>query len=143
MISQFRVIILPALIHVNMEENEYQRQCTGCEAVFIASRADQLFCRSTCRCDFHNRNARQKRKQVKRIASILNKNREILKYCFAHMGLDSRITRRQLEEAGFNFTYHTHSLQDGNTKEKYDFIYEFGFCNLGDGQYKLVRNGGI
>lgn len=123
-----------------MREDEYKRNCPECYKEFMAHRADQMFCCSKCRYDFHNRLARNNRKKILPMDNILHKNREVLmSLCKDSSAI---VSRNQLLEAGFDFAFHTHSLQDSN-KVKYDFVYEFGIAHAGEGNYKIVKHATI
>lgn len=120
-----------------MRTEEYKRNCPECYNEFIAGRADQTFCVAKCRYDFHNRIARNKRKKIIPMDNILHRNREVLMdLC---NGDAATVSRQQLLDAGFDFSYHTHSLQDAN-KVKYDFVYEFGISPVGSGNYNIVKH---
>jgi uncharacterized Zn ribbon protein len=122
-----------------MREDEYKRNCPECFQDYIAKRSDQIFCRNKCRYDFNNRIARAKRKNILPVDSILHKNRKVLMELYKDT---KTVSRDELLKAGFNFSFHTHSLQDGN-KVKYDFVYEFGITQADKDNYKIVKHAAV
>ncbi|ARS38575.1 hypothetical protein CA265_02310 [Sphingobacteriaceae bacterium GW460-11-11-14-LB5] len=112
-----------------------ERLCLDC-GTLIRGRADKKYCDDACRNNYNNRLKVEDNLVIKRVNSILKKNRAIL------AGLNptgkTKITRKKLITAGFNFEYHTYSYEthNGNT---YIFCYEYGYLILNDDRYLLVK----
>ena len=101
---------------------EEKRLCLECESV-LKGRKDQKFCSDLCRNAYHNKNNEDANRFVRRINSILRKNRRILE----HLNPEGKTTidGLLLAEMGFNFHYYTniYTTQKGAS---YFFCYEFG-----------------
>ncbi|TCD11262.1 hypothetical protein EZ449_07165 [Pedobacter frigidisoli] len=112
-----------------------ERSCLDC-GMPLKGRADKKFCDDACRNNYNNNLKIGDSLVLKRINSILKKNRSIL----AKLNPDAKAktTRKKLLSAGFNFDYHTHTYQtqNGNT---YIFCYEYGFLSLADEEFLLVK----
>jgi hypothetical protein len=80
-------------------------RCLDCNEE-ISGRRDKKFCNDQCRINYHNIIAQERNKGLRKINSILLKNRKILEELF--LAGKSEISRSQLQNAGFNFKYHTH-----------------------------------
>ena len=81
-----------------------ERFCNECKTKLVG-RKDQKFCSDYCRNTFNNRNNEDATAYVRRINSILRKNRRIL----AALNPDGKKTvdAITLAEEGFNFHYFT------------------------------------
>lgn len=111
------------------------KTCLDCGNT-IKGRADKKFCDDQCRSNFNNKLKADDSKEVKRINSILFKNRKIL----SKLNPDGKIKvpKAKLEKAGFNFSYHTHQYQTAKGAT-YVFCYDYGYLVLESDWYLLVR----
>jgi hypothetical protein len=109
------------------------RQCLDCKQE-ISGRRDKKFCSDQCRVNYHNTIAQEKLKAFRKIHKILLKNRNILSD-LSHSKF-SVFSRLQLQNAGFNFKYHTHVLLiDG---KKLTFTYDYGYVFVKLSQIKII-----
>lgn len=126
------LLILVNLVVIKAME---KRVCLEC-GVKLAGRKDQKFCSDYCRNTFNNRQNEDANATVRRINSILRKNRRIL----AKLNPDGKKTVDgiTLAEEGFNFHYFTniYRTQKGS---KYFFCYDYGYLKLENDQYMLVQ----
>jgi hypothetical protein len=115
---------------LNME----QRLCKECNQK-LQGRKDQKFCSDYCRNAYNNKQNEDANKYVRRINSILRKNRRILE----HLNPEGKKTvdAITLAEEGFNFHYFTniYTTQKGGN---YYFCYEYGYRKIENNQYILV-----
>lgn len=111
------------------------RLCLDCGTA-VKGRADKKFCDDSCRNNYNNRIKTEDGLVLRRINSILKKNRSILAQ-FNPNG-KAKISRKKLISAGFNFDYHTYyyETQSGNC---YVFCYEYGYLILNDDRVLLVK----
>lgn len=111
------------------------KECLDC-GIPIKGRADKKFCDDQCRSNFNNKLKADDSKAVKRINSILYKNRKIL----AKLNPDGKVKvhKNKLEKAGFNFSYFTHQYQTVKGAV-YIFCYDYGYLSLENDWYLLVR----
>jgi hypothetical protein len=79
--------------------------------------------------------------ELQRIELILKKNRRILKKMFGKKDSDG-MKREKLLKEGFDFDYHTHHVISKIKKNEFIFCYDFGFCALAAGTYKIVKTFG-
>ncbi len=112
-----------------------ERLCLDC-GNSIKGRADKKFCDDSCRNNHNNRLKVEENFVLRRINSILRKNRSILAK-LTPKG-KTKVSRKKLINAGFNFDYHTFSYvtQNGNV---YVFCYEYGYLLLSEDSYLLVK----
>lgn len=125
------------LINVNIvrKESMEERVCLECK-MKISGRKDQKFCSDYCRNTYNNRLNEDANNYVRRINTILRKNRRILEKLnpTGKRTVDAML----LAEEGFNFHYftNTYKTQKGNL---YYFCYEQGYSKLEGNQYMLVQ----
>jgi hypothetical protein len=112
-----------------------EKKCQECGGS-IRGRSDKKFCTDMCRNAYNNRLRTNTFGGVRRVNSILYRNRKILSK-FTKSS-NTKIDRRILAEYGFNFGYFTstHSTRKG---EVYYYCYEYGYRELQGGQICLVK----
>jgi len=115
-----------------------ERLCLDCNTA-VKGRSDKKFCDDLCRNNYNNKLKGQDNIFVKDINHVLKKNRTILAK-FNPEG-KTKISKKKLLTAGFNFDYHTHnySTLNGNT---YVFCYEYGYLPLINDEFLLVKKEG-
>src|SRR5690606_33602050 len=87
------------------------------------------FCDDYCRNAFNNKRNSDQNNLVRNINNTLRKNRRILA---AHIPANEemgRVTKTQLMNEGFNFTFHTHTYKTAK-EQTYFFNYEYGYLPL-------------
>ncbi len=112
-----------------------EKKCLDCGAT-IKGRADKKFCDDQCRSNYNNTLKADDSKEVKRINSILFKNRKILAYLNPEGKI--KVSKRKLEQAGFNFSFFTHQYHTAKGAV-YIFCYDYGYLPLENDWYLLVR----
>ncbi len=109
--------------------------CIECQEP-LNGRCDKKFCDDNCRTAYNNRVKSQETNFVRNVNNILRRNRRILRHFFS---LESpRVRREQLTETGFLFSYFTRVHTVG--KEKYTFVYEYGFMEISPDEILLVKS---
>jgi len=111
------------------------RQCLEC-ALKLSGRKDQKFCSDYCRNTYNNRQNEDATNSMRRINSILRKNRRVL--LALNPSGKRTVDAITLAEEGFNFHYFTniYTTQKGNT---YFFCYDQGYTRTESDQYMLVH----
>ncbi|RYZ00404.1 MAG: hypothetical protein EOO11_01625 [Chitinophagaceae bacterium] len=106
----------------------------------LRGRSDKKFCNDYCRNAYNNARKGAGELQVRRINSALLKNRRILAGLLG-AGDVGKASREELLLQGFHFRYGTHRYTNkrGGT---YHFCYEYGWLELPDDRYLLVRRAG-
>ncbi len=112
-----------------------EKHCLDCESP-IKGRADKKFCDDQCRSNYNNRLKADDSKEVKRINSILFKNRKIL--TMLNPEGKTKLPKNKLEKAGFNFSYFTHQYQTAKGAV-YIFCYDYGYLALENEWFLLVK----
>jgi predicted nucleic acid-binding Zn ribbon protein len=111
------------------------RICLACSEV-LKGRKDQKFCSDYCRNAYNNKQNEENNKHVRKINSILRKNRKILEKL--NPKGKATVDELTLAEAGFNFHYFTniYKTQKGTV---YYFVYDYGYLQIENKQYFLVQ----
>lgn len=101
----------------------------------IHGRIDKKFCSDQCRNTFNNKDKGYSTSYVRKINSILRKNRKIIEDL--NPKGKTKVHKNQLTKKGFDFDYHTniYTTKTGNT---YYFCYEHGYLALENDFYALV-----
>jgi len=112
-----------------------ERSCLDCGKP-VKGRTDKKFCDDLCRNNYNNRLKSGDNPIIRKINLILKKNRTIL----FKLNPDgkTKITRKKLLSAGFNFDYQTHTYLTQN-KNIYIFCYEYGYLQLENDDLLLVK----
>jgi predicted nucleic acid-binding Zn ribbon protein len=114
---------------------EDKRTCPVCGEA-IVGRIDKKFCSDQCRSEYNNSNNKYYNNRIRRVNSVLRKNRRILEELNPEG--KTKVPRRRLTDRGFDFNYFTniYRTRTGNT---YYFCYEYGYLPLDGDFYALVR----
>lgn len=123
------------LVNLVLVKKENQRSCLECQEK-LRGRRDQKFCSDYCRNTYNNKLNEDANTSVRRVNSILRKNRRIL----ATLNPNGKCTVHTIDlaELGFNFHYFTNIY---TTKKglKYFFCYDMGYRSVEDQEYLLVH----
>ena len=112
-----------------------KRICLEC-GQRLAGRADKKFCTSECRSAYNNKLNGASTNLIRRVNSILRKNRRILKNL--NPNGKTKISLQKLALAGFNFDYFT-NIYETKAGKKYFFCYDQGYINLENEILALVE----
>lgn len=112
-----------------------KKHCLDCGEI-IVGRADKKFCSDQCRNNYNNQLNRNTNNLVRNINNILGKNRRVL----ANLNPDGKTTVKKdtLLKHGFNFQYFTETYITKKNRV-YHFCYEYGYIQLDNGFYALVK----
>ena len=91
-----------------------RRYCMHCGKP-LHGRQDKKFCSDQCRATHHNQQLVTPRKTIRKINTILLRNRTILRQA-GHSGY-AFIPKDQLQDWGFNFGYSTHVVYNKKGKQ--------------------------
>tara|TARA_B100000524_G_scaffold104094_2_gene50144 strand:- start:4192 stop:4590 length:399 start_codon:yes stop_codon:yes gene_type:complete len=126
------MLILVNLVEVN---NRREINCLECQEKLVGRR-DQKFCCDYCRNTYNNRQNEDANAVVRKINSILRKNRRIL----SKLNPNGKKTVHliHLVELGFNFHYHINSYSTKNGHQ-YFFCYDMGYRAIENQEFLLVH----
>jgi len=114
-----------------------ERKCLDCGETLVG-RIDKKFCSDMCRNSYNNRLNTESADLVRKVNTILRKNRRIL----AGLIPVDKVTvhKDKLVNMGFNFSYFTsiYTTQKGAT---YKFCYEYGYLPIENDFIMLVLRG--
>jgi hypothetical protein len=113
------------------------RNCLNCGDP-LKGRADKKFCDDKCRTQYNNRLSSAASALVSGINNVLRRNRRIMQQMIPHEMGKISLSKKQLSDKGFNFIYHTHTYIN-KAGATYCFCYEYGYMELDNGNYMLVR----
>lgn len=113
--------------------------CLNCQKP-LKGRSDKKYCNESCRNEYFNKQKEIERKEIRKVDIALRKNRRILKELFDD-NESEYVREKELEERGFKFRYHTHHHTTTSTKEKreYLFCYDYAYCEVKEGLYKIIK----
>ena len=115
-----------------MEEKRYCPECGDP----VYGRIDKKFCSDQCRNAFNNKQLGYSNDHIRKVNTILRKNRKILEDL--NPTGKSKVHIQQLRKKGFDFDYHTnlYTTKNGHT---YHFCYEHGYLQLENDFFALVK----
>lgn len=108
-------------------------KCQQCQAV-VHGRTDKKFCNDLCRNNFHNDRRRERTDGYRKVVASLQHNRGVL-HDLMRQG-KTVASLHQLEELGFNGTYHTHTRMIADRQCFY--CYEYGYEIVGGDVIRLT-----
>lgn len=114
---------------------ESEKTCLECDEK-VLGRSDKKFCSDLCRNTYNNKLGRESTQYMRRVNSILRKNRKALALLFEQD--KKKVQRKDLAELDFNFSFHTDTYE---TKKGtiYRFCYDFGYLELQDQRILVVK----
>lgn len=115
-----------------------ERRCLDCGEP-LRGRADKKFCDDSCRSSYNNRRNSEDSGYLRKVNSILKRNRKILESLTPEG--KTRVKWRTLVTEGFNFEYITDMYETGKGLQ-YRFCYEYGYLLLEDDEVLLIKRKG-
>jgi len=112
-----------------------EKQCLDCGEP-IVGRSDKKFCSDICRTNYNNSRSKGDLKYMRSVNSALKKNRKILRELNPEG--KSKVSKRVLENKGFNFRFFTNVYKTKSAKVYY-FCYEEGYLPIEGNMFALVR----
>jgi hypothetical protein len=116
--------------------------CLYCNKVIRSGRSDKKFCDSGCKDAYFNDIKIAEHKEIKKIDTILKRNRRILKKLFNPKKFDKQFTREELLKAGFEFGFLTHTVVTKSKANEIVFCYDYGFREVSTGKFQLFPSFG-
>ncbi len=113
-----------------------ERKCLYCGKA-INGRADKKFCDDQCRSGYYHIHKNESPDAFKTINRALKKNREAMSRLNPEG--KTKVSLGKLLAAGFNPKYHTH-LYKTKKGDTYFFCYEYGYLQLANDEFLLVKN---
>jgi hypothetical protein len=120
------------------------KTCLDCGQPIKVGRRDKKFCDDNCRTNYNNNKDKSVVPElsvpdyIKKIQTILEKNRQILDDCLGKDRDKKSFEKRDIMGRGFNFKYFTSQAptRDG---ELYRFCFEMGFREVEDERLIIIR----
>lgn len=112
-----------------------ERKCLDCGAPLVG-RADKKFCDDGCRTNYNNRRNSGESGYLRKVNSILKRNRKILE--ILNPEGETKVKWRTLISEGFSFDYIT-DMYEATEGAQYRFCYEYGYLLLDNDEVLLVK----
>ncbi len=113
-----------------------EKLCLNCRESLGPGRPDRKFCDHQCRSIYHYEHTPDNDSIVRTITRILRKNRKIMLELNPYN--NTKVTRRQLSDKGFDFGYYT-GIYMSAEKEKYYYCFDMGYLCIDEKTVLLVR----
>ena len=110
-------------------------KCNYCQKE-IKGRSDKKFCSVDCKSAWHNSRINPSEAEIKKINSILRKNRSILRYC-SPQG-KTTVKKEFLIQLKFNFDYFTQIYTTKNNNS-YFLCYDYGYLLLPENKVLIIN----
>jgi predicted nucleic acid-binding Zn ribbon protein len=114
-----------------------ERHCPDC-GILVSGRKDRKFCSDACRTNYHNLRHRDKLPLVRKVNTILLRNRNILEFFYKQGKLI--ITRDELEASGYILFWHT-AKSNSSGIPKLSLVYDYSLEELADDRFEIHQLG--
>ena len=116
-----------------------KRNCLSCGKP-LKGRIDKKFCDDYCRNNYnnHQRSHGTGGSYIRRINSILAKNRKVLESLLMSGEETVKANKEKLVGLGFQFRYFTHSYTT-KTGKTYCYCYDYGYLSLDNDLFLVVK----
>lgn len=104
-------------------------QCLYCQGDIVVGRSDKKFCNSECKDEYYNKIKIREHKEIKKIDTILKRNRRILKKSYSQNQL-AKLPREVLVKGGFEFGFYTHRVITQSRSNEIIFCYDYGYREI-------------
>ena len=131
---------------VNIDKNPYlnekkmARICKLCGDE-VKGRSDKVFCSNICKSTYHSKLNKVTNIATERIDKILHRNRSILLEIMGKNSKQKKVSREELDNRSFHFTYITHHHINKHGKFV-SYVYDFSWIIFSDQEVLIVRVGG-
>jgi hypothetical protein len=113
--------------------------CLYCQKPIKAGRMDKKFCDAKHKDAYYNNLKVNERKEIKKVDTILKKNRRILKNLF-NPASERLISLQAFLKAGYNFEFHTHFIITKTKGNEFTFCYDYGYREVEKDRYKVIKS---
>ncbi len=120
-----------------MTQPALTKTCLTCEKP-LKGRSDKKFCDDFCRNTFNNQLKAADNSYFREINNILRRNRRVLESLLPAGEKTIRVSREQMLQKGFHFTYSTHQVLSAKGY-RYLFCYDYGYLPVEEGWVQIVR----
>jgi len=110
--------------------------CLAC-GTSIIGRSDKRYCDDGCRNSYNNKLNSTSSNFIKKINTILKRNRRILEEMLGNEKMQ-KVPREKMLTNGFDFSFFTNQLSNAKG-QVYFFVYEYGYLPLGDEWFLIVK----
>ena len=116
-----------------------KKVCIECDQR-IKGRIDKRFCSDVCRSQYNNRISSKEAVFVRKVNSILARNRKVLRSFYQKQ--IKQVHLLQLESEGFNTRFFTNEYLSEDQKT-YRFCYDFGLYIIRKDVYQIIEESDI
>lgn len=120
-----------------MTQPAVTRTCLTCDKP-LKGRSDKKFCDDFCRNTFNNQLKAADNSYFREINNVLRRNRRVLESLLPAGEKTIRVSREQLLQHGFHFTYNTHQVLSAKGY-RYLFCYDYGYLTVDEDWVQIVR----
>lgn len=113
--------------------------CIECDQR-IVGRIDKRFCSDLCRSQYNNRVSSRDSVFVRKVNTILARNRKVLRSFYDKR--DAEVHILHLESEGFNCRYFTNEYIDDDSRT-YRFCYDYGLYAVRKDVYRIIEENDI
>ena len=104
-----------------------------------SGRSDKKFCDAACKDAYYNARKIQEHREIKKIDTILKRNRRVLRKFYNPNRKEELIQRDQLMRAGFDFGFHTHSIVTKKKANEFIFCYDYGYREVIESKFQVIH----
>ena len=114
--------------------------CLYCQKTIKSGRSDKLFCDSGCKDAYNNDIKIQEHSEIRKVMTILKRNRRVLKKMYQPKQRDKLFSRESFIKAGFEFGFQTHTVITKNKANEIIFCFDYGYREASKGSYQVYAS---
>lgn len=116
--------------------------CLLCKGPIYVGRSIKKFCNPECKDKYNNAIKIREQQEIKKVDTVLRRNRRALKKWYDPKKPERFVTREQLIQSGFEFGFHTHFVITRLKSQELIFCYDYGYREVEKGKYQVYPSFG-
>lgn len=114
--------------------------CLQCSNPIYVGRSIKKFCNPECKDKYNNAIKIKEQQEIKKVDTVLRRNRRVLKKLFDQKKSDKLFQREELIREGFEFGFLTHVVVTKGKANEITFCYDYGYREVEKGKFQLFTS---
>ncbi len=114
--------------------------CIQCSNPIYVGRSIKKFCNPECKDKYNNAIKIKEQQEIKKVDTVLRRNRRVLKKLFDPKKSDKIVRREEMIREGFEFGFLTHVVVTKGKLNEITFCYDYGYREVANERYQLFTS---